>query len=225
MRAVVQRVKASRVVVDGVTVGAIGPGVLILLGVGLEDEEDDCDYLVNKIIHLRIFADDKGQMNLSLTDVGGAVMVVSQFTLWADCRKGRRPSFTRAAPPLIGDSSLRAFRATGQGKGLHGGNRGIPGHDGGFLDQRRTRDNDPGTAKSTSKGCEKVPICCVGLILRHCDESLSTSHSSGFVRASLGLPTLRAWPQFRPPCIWSFFRTLPRRVAGLSPSAGSFPRS
>jgi len=99
MRAVVQRVKASKVVVAGATVGAIGPGVLILLGVGLRDEEDDCDYLANKIIHLRIFPDDEGLMNLSLTDVGGAVMVVSQFTLWADCRKGRRPSFTRAAPP------------------------------------------------------------------------------------------------------------------------------
>jgi D-aminoacyl-tRNA deacylase len=106
MRAVVQRVKASKVVVDGVTVGAIGPGVLILLGVGLEDAEDDCDYLANKIIHLRIFADEKGQMNLSLTDVGGAVMVVSQFTLWADCRKGRRPSFARAAPP---DKAIRLY--------------------------------------------------------------------------------------------------------------------
>ena len=106
MRAVVQRVKASRVAVDGATVGAIGSGVLILLGVGVEDAEDDCDYLANKIIHLRIFPDEKGQMNLSLTDVGGAVMVVSQFTLWADCRKGRRPSFTRAAPP---DKAIRLY--------------------------------------------------------------------------------------------------------------------
>jgi D-tyrosyl-tRNA(Tyr) deacylase len=106
MRAVVQRVKESRVMVDGATVGAIGSGVLILLGVGLEDAEEDCDYLANKIIHLRIFPDDKGQMNLSLTDVGGAVMVVSQFTLWADCRKGRRPSFTRAAPP---DKAIRLY--------------------------------------------------------------------------------------------------------------------
>jgi D-tyrosyl-tRNA(Tyr) deacylase len=106
MRAVVQRVKASRVVVGGVTVGAIGPGLLILLGVGLEDKEDDCDYLANKIIHLRIFPDEKGQMNRSLGDVGGAVMVVSQFTLWADCRRGRRPSFTRAAPP---DKAIRLY--------------------------------------------------------------------------------------------------------------------
>jgi D-tyrosyl-tRNA(Tyr) deacylase len=106
VRAVVQRVKESRVVVDGATVGVIGPGVLILLGVGLEDAEEDCDYLANKIIHLRIFPDEKGQMNLSLGDVGGAVMVVSQFTLWADCRKGRRPSFTRAAPP---DKAIRLY--------------------------------------------------------------------------------------------------------------------
>jgi len=106
MRTVVQRVKEARVVVGGATVGAIGPGVLILLGVGLEDAEDDCVYLADKIIHLRIFPDAKGQMNLSLTDVGGAVMVVSQFTLWADCRKGRRPSFTRAAPP---DKAIRLY--------------------------------------------------------------------------------------------------------------------
>jgi D-tyrosyl-tRNA(Tyr) deacylase len=106
VRIVLQRVKESRVAVDGATVGAIGSGILILLGVGLEDTEDDCEYLANKIIHLRIFPDDKGHMNLSLTDTGGAVMVVSQFTLWADCRKGRRPSFTRAAPP---DQAIRLY--------------------------------------------------------------------------------------------------------------------
>jgi D-tyrosyl-tRNA(Tyr) deacylase len=106
MRAVLQRVKEAKVIVDGATVGAIGQGVLILLGVGLEDAEGDCDYLVNKIIHLRIFPDEKGQMNLSLADVKGAVMVVSQFTLWADCRKGRRPSFSRAAPP---DKAIRLY--------------------------------------------------------------------------------------------------------------------
>jgi D-tyrosyl-tRNA(Tyr) deacylase len=106
MRAVLQRVKEAKVMVNGTTVGSIGPGVLILLGVGLEDVEGDCHYLVNKIIHLRIFPDEKGQMNLSLTDVGGAVMVVSQFTLWADCRKGRRPSFSRAAPP---DKAIRLY--------------------------------------------------------------------------------------------------------------------
>jgi len=117
MRVVVQRVKASKVVVEGVSVGAIGPGMLILLGVGLDDTEADCDYLVNKLVHLRIFPDEQGQMNLSLTDAGGAVMVVSQFTLWADCRKGRRPSFTRAAPPekafRLYDHFVRLIREKG----------------------------------------------------------------------------------------------------------------
>ena len=99
MRAVVQRVKRARVEVEGRTAGEIGPGLLVFLGVGEEDTEKDCDYLANKIAHLRIFPDDQGLMNLSLTEMEGAVLVVSQFTLWGDCRKGRRPSFTRAAKP------------------------------------------------------------------------------------------------------------------------------
>lgn len=99
MRAVVQRVKESRVVVKGGTVGDIGPGLLILLGVGEEDSEKDCEYLANKIVHLRIFPDAEGFMNLSLMQTGGAALIVSQFTLWGDCRKGRRPSFARAARP------------------------------------------------------------------------------------------------------------------------------
>ena len=99
MRAVVQRVKESRVEVKGETVGAIGPGLLILLGVGEDDSEKDCHYMANKIANLRIFSDTKGYMNRSLMDTGGAALVVSQFTLWGDCRKGRRPSFVGAAPP------------------------------------------------------------------------------------------------------------------------------
>ena len=99
MRAVVQRVKESRVEVKGATVGAIGPGLLIFLGVGGDDSEGDSDDLATKIAHLRIFPDTEGFMNLSILDIGGAALVVSQFTLWGDCRKGRRPSFAKAARP------------------------------------------------------------------------------------------------------------------------------
>lgn len=99
MRAVVQRVKSARVEVDGRITGEIGGGLLIFLGVGKDDSEKDCDYLANKIVHLRIFPDNKDLMNLSLKEAGGAALVVSQFTLWGDCRKGRRPSFSGAAGP------------------------------------------------------------------------------------------------------------------------------
>lgn len=99
MRAVVQRVKESRVEVKGVSVGAIKEGLLVFLGVGADDSDKDCKYLGGKIAHLRIFSDDKGLMNRSVIDIGGGVLVVSQFTLWADCRKGRRPSFGGAAQP------------------------------------------------------------------------------------------------------------------------------
>jgi D-tyrosyl-tRNA(Tyr) deacylase len=109
MRALIQRVKQARVVVDDAEVSAIGPGILVLLGVQDGDTEKNVDYLVEKIIHLRIFEDDQGKMNRSLKDLGLALMVVSQFTLLADCRKGRRPSFTRAAPPDIAERLYRYF--------------------------------------------------------------------------------------------------------------------
>ena len=99
MRAVIQRVKESRVEVNGQVVGRIGPGLLVLLGVGREDTEKDADYLAGKIANLRIFPDEKGLMNRSLLETKGSVLVVSQFTLWGDCRKGRRPSFAYAAGP------------------------------------------------------------------------------------------------------------------------------
>jgi len=99
MRVVLQRVKQAHVDVDDATVGAIGMGLVILLGVTGADTERDADYLAAKIVDLRIFPDDAQRMNRSLIDVGGDLLVVSQFTLYGDCRKGRRPSFDQAAPP------------------------------------------------------------------------------------------------------------------------------
>ena len=99
MRAVVQRVSQARVDVAGETVGAIERGLLVLLGVQTPDTEHDADYLAAKIVSLRIFNDAQGKMNLDLQDVQGGVLVVSQFTLYGDARKGRRPSFVQAAPP------------------------------------------------------------------------------------------------------------------------------
>jgi D-tyrosyl-tRNA(Tyr) deacylase len=99
MRAVVQRVKSARVEVAERITGEIENGLLVFLGVGGEDTEQDCDYMANKIAHLRIFPDERDLMNLSIIDTGGAALVVSQFTLWGDCRKGRRPSFAHAAAP------------------------------------------------------------------------------------------------------------------------------
>ena len=118
MRAVVQRVKRAWVDIEGRTVGKIGQGLLVFLGVGDGDSEKDCDYLANKIAHLRVFSDDRGLMNLSLIEIGGMVLVVSQFTLWGDCRKGRRPSFTRAARPERARDLYGYFIETLRGKGL-----------------------------------------------------------------------------------------------------------
>ena len=98
MRAVLQRVSSAEVKVDGSVVGSIGRGLLVLVGAGRDDDTADADRLAERIVHLRVFADDAGKMNLSVSDVGGAVLVVSQFTLYADTTRGRRPSFTAAAP-------------------------------------------------------------------------------------------------------------------------------
>ena len=99
MRAVVQRVRKASVSLKGKITGRIEVGVLVFLGVGQEDSPGDADYLAEKIAHLRIFEDDAGKMNLSCLDIGGQMLVVSQFTLYGDCRKGRRPSFSSAGEP------------------------------------------------------------------------------------------------------------------------------
>jgi D-tyrosyl-tRNA(Tyr) deacylase len=109
MRAVVQRVKESHVTVDDRTVGKIGKGILIFLGVSEEDKEKDIDYMVEKISNLRIFQDNEGKMNLSLLDIKGEALVVSQFTLLGDCRKGRRPSYVCAAKPETAENYYNIF--------------------------------------------------------------------------------------------------------------------
>ena len=118
MRAVVQRVSAASVTVDGEVVGRIGRGFLVLLGIAADDTDADVIYTAQKIIGLRVFEDDAGKMNLTLADVAGAMLVVSQFTLYGDCRKGRRPSFIEAAPPELAERLYRAFVAEVKGQGI-----------------------------------------------------------------------------------------------------------
>lgn len=117
MRAVVQRVTEAKVTVDGQVTGQIQSGVMVLLGVTHSDTEQDAEYLAKKIAELRIFPDDEGRLNRGLAEAGGALLAVSQFTLYADCRKGRRPSFIAAAGPdqarALYDHFVKAARATG----------------------------------------------------------------------------------------------------------------
>lgn len=118
MRAVVQRVTHGKVSVEGRTLAEIGAGLVILLGVGPGDNEEQARFLADKIAHLRIFEDAQGKMNLSLLDTGGAAIVVSQFTLYADTRRGRRPSFTDAAPPESARPLVERFVAFLDGLGI-----------------------------------------------------------------------------------------------------------
>jgi D-tyrosyl-tRNA(Tyr) deacylase len=118
MRAVVQRVKEARVDIAGDTVGEIQHGLLVFLGVGEEDSEKDAEYMADKIANLRIFSDKDDLMNMSLLDTGGSALVVSQFTLWGDCRKGRRPSFVKAARPESAKELYDRFIELLQAKGI-----------------------------------------------------------------------------------------------------------
>lgn len=118
MKAVVQRVSQASVTVADEIVGRINAGMLVLLGVGLDDTLADVHQLADKLAGLRIFDDDQGRMNLSLAEIGGSMLVVSQFTLLGDCRKGRRPSFTSAAPPELAEHLYEQFVAAVSVKGL-----------------------------------------------------------------------------------------------------------
>ena len=118
MRAVLQRVRSASVTVEGEVVGAIGPGLLVLLGVGQGDGEAEAELLARKAAELRIFADSASKFNLSLLDTGGAALVVSQFTLYADTRRGRRPGFTEAAPPELAAPLVERFTAVLNGLGV-----------------------------------------------------------------------------------------------------------
>ncbi|HEX8600936.1 MAG TPA: D-aminoacyl-tRNA deacylase [Chloroflexia bacterium] len=104
MKAVIQRVQHASVVVDGAIVGQIGPGLLVLLGVGRDDTEEDVRFVARKVAEMRVFSDAEGKFNLALSDIGGSILLVSQFTLYADMRKGRRPSFTGAAAPELAEA-------------------------------------------------------------------------------------------------------------------------
>jgi D-tyrosyl-tRNA(Tyr) deacylase len=117
MRAVVQRVSSARVEVAGRTAGEIGPGLLALLGVARDDGNEDADYLAEKILNLRIFNDAEGRMNRSLSDAGGALLVVSQFTLYGDVRRGRRPSYIDAADPEKANTLYEYFVARARARG------------------------------------------------------------------------------------------------------------
>lgn len=121
MRAVVQRVSNSKVTVDEAITGQINKGLLVLLGVTHEDNSTDVDYMIDKILNLRIFEDENEKMNLSLKDVGGELLVVSQFTLYGDCRKGRRPSFTNAAKPDMANELYEEFVTRAKAEGINVG--------------------------------------------------------------------------------------------------------
>jgi D-aminoacyl-tRNA deacylase len=118
MRTVIQRVKEARVEVDGAVTGAIGTGLLVLLGVARDDSEKDAVFLAEKTVGLRIFPDDEGRMNRSVVEAGGGILVVSQFTLYGDVRRGRRPSFDEAAPPELANRLYEYYVGLLRAKGV-----------------------------------------------------------------------------------------------------------
>ncbi|MBR2779731.1 MAG: D-tyrosyl-tRNA(Tyr) deacylase [Firmicutes bacterium] len=127
MKALIQRVSEARVTVGDTVAGEIGPGFLVLLGVGHSDTEEAADYLARKTAAMRIFEDENDKMNLSLRDIGGSVLVVSQFTLYADCRKGNRPSFTDAGAPDRAEQLYEYFCAQLRKEGIENVQQGVFG--------------------------------------------------------------------------------------------------
>jgi D-aminoacyl-tRNA deacylase len=128
VKVVLQRVRRASVAVDGEQVASIGPGYLLLVGIGTQDADDEGDRMAEKIGNLRLFADRDGKTNLALADVGGEILVVSQFTLYADVRKGRRPSWTSAAAPELASKRVEAFASALERRGFQVG-RGVFGAD------------------------------------------------------------------------------------------------
>ena len=118
MRVVLQRVARAAVSVDGSTVGEIGPGLLLLVGIGADDRPDEVERAAEKVVHLRVFADDEHKMNQSLLDVGGEALVVSQFTLYGDVRRGRRPSWADAAEPTVAAERVEALARAIEARGV-----------------------------------------------------------------------------------------------------------
>ena len=129
MRALLQRVRSASVEVDGKIVGAIGPGLLVFLGVAPDDTAADAEYLAEKTAHLRIFEDEEGRMNRCVLESGSAVLAISQFTLYADCRKGRRPGFSGAALPETAEPLYRRYAELLKENGVEKVERGIFGAD------------------------------------------------------------------------------------------------
>jgi D-tyrosyl-tRNA(Tyr) deacylase len=118
MRAVIQRVSKAEVWETDTLLGRIEKGLLILLAIGQDDQESDLDYLLNKVVSLRIFEDEKGKMNQSIEEVGGQLLIIPQFTLYGDCRKGRRPSFDGAAPPKMAEAFYETFSSKAKQRGI-----------------------------------------------------------------------------------------------------------
>ena len=136
MRAVIQRVRQGSVTVSGRVVGEIGPGILVFLGIHPADGDTEIDWMVDKIANLRIFEDDSGTMNLSLFDLDKEMLIVSQFTLYADCRKGRRPGYSAAAPPDIAEPLFQRFIDRVEQLGI----RNATGHFGAMMDVQLIND-------------------------------------------------------------------------------------